>query len=630
MKLAVYPLSIISLSLSILCLACSAEAQTAGGIWRSEFYPQNSLSASGSVRIGENVTQYQFDTTVPLFSEGDGMLMALFSNNYDEMESENAASIGLGYGFVFDDLLAARFRVHGDFADTRNGNSIQQLSFGFDVFTNRGFDLHGNVYLPENESFSTGSVTQTGGGGGTRSRFEAPRATGNSIMQRQFLDTIASVTREFELREKARRGQDIRASFDIPIVSEYVSTRGTVGAYHYAGEDGYADLSGFLAGVHIFPFQGLMLGAEYFEDEALYGDNWMFTGGVTLAMNNPFSLKEWGSGLARAMSARPSAKQPADRQYLKARLFSNGARKSRPTVSSSAVLVREEVVFGGSTLVQDATLLANLTFVNNGGAVGNGIEAGAAGPAGDGTAERPFNDLTEGANSLGGADGTVYVQGGTGTPYGGVVNNTNSNLVFTSSFIPVQGIDNQVFGGNTPRPEVGIAAATLGLANGQQAAFRKVNGSLTVNGFAVNDATGLNNAQALFAINASLVATNNVVTNWDRGVTVFNGAATLPTVVVNDNRFDFNPTVGPNPADWWLSLQSNNNGPNGISIVSIQDNVVDRPTGGATGFNFNSGGAPGVRTAESGATPGDILLAPGGTISNNTLQDGTPINIVVP
>ncbi len=103
-------------------------------------------------------------------------------------------------------------------------------------------------------------------------------------------------------------------------------------------------------------------------------------------------------------------------------------------------------------------LADDIVFVNNGSPVGNGIQAGDTSTNGaDGTAEKPFDTVTEGTglaaqNSFGTSRlWSVYTQGGTGIDY-------NDNAItagmtrFTSSYLPIVGVDGRTFGGNTDRP----------------------------------------------------------------------------------------------------------------------------------------------------------------------------------
>ncbi len=302
------------------------------------------------------------------------------------------------------------------------------------------------------------------------------------------------------------------------------------------------------------------------------------------------------------------------------KFVSNGATTYNTTPTTEAGAVAED----------DASLGGSFTDPVNGTTFTFTGTTAAAATGALGTASNPFTTIQAASDSAT-SNQTIYVQGGTGTAYEGVVDNTSFHQSYTSSFSEIPGCEGHVFGGDTTRPTV-FQSSLSPASNGQASAFRIVNGTGTVNGFAIDGvvpSTGLvdNDEQAIFAINASLIATNNVITNWDRAVTVFNGAGFTPTVIIEDNLFDFDPTSGPNPPDWWISLQSHNNGPNGISILSIQDNVIDPGSAGATGFNFNAQGT-GVRMAESGGTPGNIQAT--GTISNNVIEGGAAITITVP
>ena len=442
-----------------------------GGTWYEDFYPYNdALPITISAWANREEFRSQIETAVPIAETENTVLAALLAHNYDYNES-GATSAGMALGFVFQDLFSTRFRAHGDFMDSHYGNSVEQLSFGADVYTRYGINLHANFYLPGEEEYVIGEFSNTTGGQASR-WFDDPFAAGNQIRQLQYDSIAPIVTRDYELREQARKGGDLRASFDVPLVSKFLSTRGTVGGYFYDGGFGDDDdLNGFLAGIHVFPLRGVMVGAEYYEDEELYGEKWTFTTAVTVPLDNIFSPRSWGRGLRNAFQQRPSPQQNScDPFYLKGQLLSNANRRVRPLFEYSDPIHVNTEVQARNTTVTTKVIADDIVFVNNGGAVGNGIEAGAAG--GDGTAENPTNTIQRGANlvesSLGG-EGTVYVQD-SGTPYiettevGTPADGTNVNamanatgvtsIYFTSSFKPIRACAGRVFGGNTARPEV--------------------------------------------------------------------------------------------------------------------------------------------------------------------------------
>ena len=183
-------------------------------------------------------------------------------------------------------------------------------------------------------------------------------------------------------------------------------------------------------------------------------------------------------------------------------------------------------------------LADDVVFVNNGGAVGNGIQAGDTIANGaNGTAEHPFNTVTEGATvagtnaNAGGKVWTVYTQGGTGFDYTGTVNVTGSTR-FLSSFHPLMGAGGTQFGGGTVRPILNGRFLATSIPFLQITAY-----DVRASGFA---SVGVTNVQ-------ELIVTENLLANPTGGspVTVNTNGATVAQSLVSGNRIT--GTVG-NPA----------------------------------------------------------------------------------
>lgn len=479
------------LLISLLSMSAVAKAQdqpapvlddsgVIGDRWFEDFYPNTqSLPLDFGFRASSEQTEGSFSTLVPLTDQpgGDAVAFLTFAATFRENRGESF-SLGIGSRFIIDPINAVvGFRFHGDITQTAFENQVTQLSGGVDVMTASGIDLHANFYLPDDEAQLGLEILE----------FGETFAQGHAILQRQQI---------FQLFDQGRRGGDIKVKFDLPVVSEFIPTRGFVGAYHYEGNFGSEDLTGLTAGVITFPLRGVSLGAEYYGDDEFYGDNWVFTAGVSapLDLDNVFNPNEWGRTFAKAFSRRPSTRQPGGRGYLKSRVYSAPERRNWVLNQVSDPIATGQA---GETV---KTIQDGIIFVNNGGAVGNGIQAGALG--GDGTAENPTNSINEGANlvqtSLGGT-GTVYVQA-TGSAYAEEVvvdaSGTNvasgvtpvtrltpaaaTNIQFVSSFKGIVACGGFVFGGNTPRADVAGGFYIRDVARAQVQGF-SVTGGLTFN-----------------------------------------------------------------------------------------------------------------------------------------------------
>lgn len=166
--------------------------------------------------------------------------------------------------------------------------------------------------------------------------------------------------------------------------------------------------------------------------------------------------------------------------------------------------------------------------MNNGDAVGNGIQAGdTSGNGANGTAERPYNSLVDGANTASirsnasGDTWKVYTQGDTDLPYTGSVIVTGSTN-FISSFDALTGINGRTFGGNTGRPEL------TGLIDVQNVAHFGIRGY---------EVTNSSKGSALFVSEvAEFIAINNVFNASDTGIYVANDDIEM-AATIRENQF---------------------------------------------------------------------------------------------
>lgn len=375
---------------------------------------------STTLRTNQEIYEQDSEVLIPLFSNADNSQFA-FSTITHNFRDSGAVNLSGGFYYRFEvpglnSVLG--LSMHGDATETDYSNNLEQFGFGFDLFTRMGFDFHGNLYFAESEGSRVGSW------------YGDPFARGHNILQR-----------EFGIVEQGLSGGDFRVTFPVPLISKEISSRGFVGAYSFDGATD--DISGLMTGIDFYPLQGVAVGVEYFADDEFYGDNWVFKAGATIPINNVFSLKDWQSGIGSALSPHS-----LDRDSFEVRSRMAGPRRKWVLTE----FAHQNNHFGTHTVASD------IIFVNSGGAVGNGIQAGSKN--GIGTAQNPTRTIQRGANLVSsrlGGEGTVYVQGG--RRYGetvqvGMAGPTTkiSNIRFTTSYKPIQAYGGKVFGGDTARP----------------------------------------------------------------------------------------------------------------------------------------------------------------------------------
>ncbi|HSI63996.1 MAG TPA: inverse autotransporter beta domain-containing protein [Candidatus Saccharimonadia bacterium] len=468
-----------------------------------EAHPMYLGTVTGGVKTSDEYTEGNFSIVAPVWStlgaeatlSGDVIYLEPYTSWGER--GEVAASLGLGWRHLFGSQSVSALRnydapqpgffdegifvganVFIDMLDTEADNQFWQLGVGLEVGT-RYVEVRGNYYIPlsdkqlaeetrtvdtiQRSSTSTSqSVTPT----------SDPYATGNSIAQDALFTTTATTTistttieRLFRRYEEGMEGWDAEVAVLIPGLDRFFDFRVIGGYYKFDNqpfgpqEGGTGNVEGWKAGVEIRPVPAVILTGTWYEDERLTGSDW--TAGVQLQV--PFEAGDLGDG--KNFWSRIGESFTPRRRHLVERLAEpvrrqNAAIKVANTVdtetNTDTKVKRVTKVVSqrpGQVVLED-----DIVFVNNGGPVGNGIQAGTAQVDGaTGIAEQPFNTITEGSYVAGtnsnntGRLWTVYTQGGTGIDYEDYVEVTGSTR-FTSSYVPIVGLGGRAFGGDTDRP----------------------------------------------------------------------------------------------------------------------------------------------------------------------------------
>jgi hypothetical protein len=492
-----------------LILACSVTSALQAGppiknpvAVEPEAHPMYLGTVTGGVKTSDVYTEGNFSIVAPVWStlgaeatlSGDVIYLEPYTSWGEG--GEVAASLGLGWRHLFgsqpisalrnydapqpgffDEGVFVGANVFVDMLDTESDNQFWQLGVGLEVGT-RYVELRGNYYIPlsdkqlaeetrtvdtiqRSSTSSSQSVTPT----------SDPYATGSNIAQDALFTTTTTtsistttIERLFRRFEEGMEGWDAEIAVLIPGLDRYFDLRVIGGYYAFDNQPfgpqvgGTGNVEGWKAGVEIRPVPAVILTGTWYEDERLTGSDWI--AGVQLQI--PFEGGDLGDG--KTFWSRIGESFTPRRRHLVERLAEpvrrqNAAIKVANTVdtetntSTKVKKVTKVTQRPGQVVLED-----DIVFVNNDGPVGNGIQAGAAQADGaTGTAEQPFNTISEGANTAGansnatGRLWTVYTQGGTGIDYEDYVEVSGSTR-FISSYVPVVGLGGRTFGGDTIRP----------------------------------------------------------------------------------------------------------------------------------------------------------------------------------
>lgn len=525
------------------------------------------------LKTSDAYTDGHFSIVAPLYStlgaEGtlDGSLIFLEPYiSYGE-GGEIASSLGLGFRHLFgsqplsaltgqnnalagflDEGVFVGASVFVDMLDTEANNQFWQLGVGLEAGT-RYLEIRGNYYIPLSDKQLAEETRTRETFSSSRSRSSShltgagdPYATGNSIAQDATFTTRTTTTtytttieRLFRRYEEGMEGWDAEVALLVPGLDRYFDVRAIGGYYSFDNQPfgpqqgGTGNLEGWKAGLEIRPVPAVILTGTWYEDDRLTGSDW--TVGVQLQI--PFEAGDLGDGktfFSRIGDAfKPRRRHLAERLAEPVRRQNAAVKLASSVETSTQSNTTQNTETSTSRSTRMIVLTDDVVFVNNGEAVGNGIQAGdTTGNGANGTAERPYSSLVDGAltaslrSNSSGRIWNVYTQGDTDLAYTGNVIVTGSTN-FISSHETLTGINGLTFGGGTGRPEL------AGMFNVQDVAHFDIRGY---------EVTTSGKGSALFVSEvAEFTATNNVFNAADIGINVESHDSKM-TAEIRENEFN--------------------------------------------------------------------------------------------
>ena len=445
-------------------------------------------------KTSDDYTDGNVFLTFPLFSTigGNGTLGGdyLFIEPYFSVgeNQEMASSIGLGWRHLFssepvtalgkqgraglmDEGLFIGARLFLDMLNTPHDNQFWQLGVGAEAGT-RYFELRGNYYLPlSDEKLAERSVTERSFTSTRRtsgmSAAGDPYATGNTIAQDVVFSTFETRTTTTiwtvtEIFEEGMEGWDAEAAVLLPWVDQWMDVKLIGGYYSFDNQPfgpqsfGTGNVEGWKAGLEARPVPAVVLSAMWYEDKRLTGGDW--TLGVQFQIPLDSTWKDAFRMRRRHLVERLA--EPVRRQNEAVKIGNRAEQKSTQSLRRTTRVVSQGP--------QHIVLADDLVFVNNGPAVGNGIEAGSD-VTGDGTAERPKSTVQQAANVAGansnatGRVWNVYTQGGSASfgeadYFENVTASGSTNFIGSGSI--VKGLGGRTFGSGEVPSVAGTISST--------------------------------------------------------------------------------------------------------------------------------------------------------------------------
>lgn len=417
-------------------------------------FPPAELTVGFQARDSE--TEGIGDLLIPVWNPGGAGLLFLNPRTAITDHDGEEANIGVGYRQLFPKwnfILGAN--AFYDYRDT-GADNYHQWGFGLELLS-QWLDARFNYYDPEDKTFVAASATETS----TRqsvhatTRWEDPYATGHEVRQNLLTTrqlTTITTTHTFELFEQPYGGHDWEIGLRLPINCNGFEAR-LFGGYYDFDRDFGAAARGWKTRAEIRLRASLFLDAGLYENDQLTGSDWYLGARLT----TPLDLAQ----LARGRNPFATAKarwrgEPAD---LASRLTEMVMRDPQIRLEHSKFIenpqLQTETVTTQKTVTRKRhVLLPDVQFVN-----------GDAPAGGDGTGERPFNRIQNGANAVFGTR-HVYVYNASGAYVENVVLQAGTTLWGSGVLIPGHGGKSfgsgiaPVVDGNNLGPSITVANQT--------------------------------------------------------------------------------------------------------------------------------------------------------------------------
>ncbi|MDD5705417.1 MAG: inverse autotransporter beta domain-containing protein [Kiritimatiellae bacterium] len=358
------------------------------------------LGAAG----GEDYLEGRMDALLPLWPtfEGQGLLLGDLRAAFAD-EGEQEFNAGLAYRHYLDRCNAILGgNIFYDSRWTSDDNQFNQLGLGAEMLST-WVDARVNFYLPENEKNLVGTEEETYLVSKKSRTTYDDYAEGHEIRETaRTVQTSRYRTDRYDIYDVPREGWDAEIGVKLPFPERWsdYETRLFIGYYDFEptwkGNASDNDVSGVKARFEFRAWNCLFLDAEWFEDEDLYGTDYLLGARLRLPLGcQEFKALTQGDAYAwRGDGEGPVA--------VPERMFDMIMRDPQIQVRNELELTQ---TFTTKTkrYTDDYALLRDVIFVY-GDNVGDLAE--------DGSAEHPFDVVQEGVDESAARDyPNVYVFG---------------------------------------------------------------------------------------------------------------------------------------------------------------------------------------------------------------------------
>jgi hypothetical protein len=251
---------------------------------------QNDLPAGAltlGVRGGESFSEEQLDVLVPFYAYGGAGLWFINPRATGTNMEEEEFNLGVGYRHLFlDHNLIVGGNLYYDSRWPESGAQFDQMGFGIECLS-LWVDARANYYLPEDKKeLVDSSDERTLVDTSSRTTYEQ-WADENTIYERRRTTTTQTfLNQHTDVYEGTLEGWDAEIGVRVPMPWETIETRIFGGYYSFDPNIEVDRIEGWKARIEVRALPALLVDAEIFEDDALYGVDYL----AGLRLRVPFNI----------------------------------------------------------------------------------------------------------------------------------------------------------------------------------------------------------------------------------------------------------------------------------------------------------------------------------------------------
>ena len=418
-------------------------------------------------QTGDSENEGIGDLMVPVWNPGGKGLLFLNPRTAINDDDEEEYNIGVGYRQLLPKqkvILGAN--AYYDYRDT-GYTTYDQWGVGFEILSS-WIDARANYYDPEDSKYIVDSQTETE----TRQsvqiseELQSPYAEDHAVLQ-DYVRTRTVITetysRTYEQYEQALGGYDweIGLRLPLPVKQEAFEAR-VFGGYYDFDRDFGDDAKGWKARAELRVLASLFLDAGAYENEDLTGSDW-FAGARFSVPLDLAKISQGRNPFATAKSRLQGAPRDFDLRLTEMVMRDPQVRLEQSKFIENKALADADTARATTSQRQPIVLLPDVNFVD-----------GDVAASGDGSAERPYTTIQQGADNVFGSR-NVYVYNASRAYEENVVLAQGTTLWGSGSLI--YGLDGQTFGS-------GIAPVIDGMSRGPAVTMAD---RTTVRGFTIQN-----------------------------------------------------------------------------------------------------------------------------------------------